>query len=175
MTWARTNLKTWAALSLAVAMAAALLALVMLAEPAQSRPWRGADLSVKKTVNPKVVRVGRTQAFNITVRNRSHHRVRHVVLRDPLPGIVRFVNVRTSRRVPGSCGLTWNRTVVCNLGTLRPGRTVRVRILVRPVFVGRYVNRVFVSPRRPFFGFSAGAPGQGGPTFEDEVAAEAVK
>lgn len=158
MIWAKNNLRVGAALSLAVALAVALLALVVLAEPAQSA--RGADLTVRKSVSPKVVTVGNRQTFAITVKNVGNRRATNVVMRDPLPGIVRFVRASTSRQVPGSCGLRANRTVVCHLGTLRPGKTVRVWIFVRTVKAGTYVNRAFVSYRGARV-FGASSDGQG--------------
>jgi len=35
--------------------------------------------------------------------------------------------------------------VVCDLGALRPGNTVTVKIYVRPVVAGTYTNRAFVN------------------------------
>jgi hypothetical protein len=68
-------------------------------------------------------------------------------MRDPLPDKVRFVRASTSRHDPGSCR-SRNRTVTCDLGNLRVGRSVTVKIFVRPVRSGKYVNRAFVDQTR---------------------------
>ena len=67
-------------------------------------------------------------------------------MRDPLPREVRFLRASTSRAVPGSCGIE-DRVVECRLGKLRADRTVTVKIYVRPVVAGSYVNRAYASFR----------------------------
>ena len=66
-------------------------------------------------------------------------------MEDPLPAKVRLVRASTSRHVPGSCGLEPIRTVVCDLGTLGPGKTVTIWIVVKNVEAGNYTNHVFAS------------------------------
>ncbi len=65
---------------------------------------------------------------------------------DPLPREVRFLRASSSRQVPGSCGIE-DRVVKCRLGALRADKTVTVKIYVRPVVAGSYVNRAYANFR----------------------------
>jgi uncharacterized repeat protein (TIGR01451 family) len=107
---------------------------------------RAADLHITKVVKPKSVPVGRTQTFVINVTNERGSRARGVVVTDRLPRVVNFVRASTSRHVPGSCGKS-GRTVTCNLGALRVGGSVTVKIFVKPTDPGRYKNRANVEHR----------------------------
>jgi len=120
-------------------------AMMALSGPAQAQTAQGVDLNVRKSVSPKLVAVGEMQTFTIKVTNEGNRRAKNVTMSDPLPGKVRFVKASTSRHDPGSCGLEPVRTVVCDLGTLRAGKTVTVWIVVRTVEAGSYTNRAFVS------------------------------
>jgi uncharacterized repeat protein (TIGR01451 family) len=139
------NLRAWATTSVAAALVAALLALIVLAAPAQAQTPQGVDLTVRKSVSPKFVAVGEKQTFTIRVANEGNRRARNVAMSDPLPGVVRFVRASTSRHNPGSCGLEPVRTVVCDLGTLGAGKTVTVWISVTMVEAGSYTNRAFAN------------------------------
>jgi uncharacterized repeat protein (TIGR01451 family) len=145
MTTTRT-VRLWAGVLLAVAIAAAALLAVLGGGAAEARQARGVDLDVDKSVSPRTVLVGERQVFTVRVTNHGSTRARGVRMRDPLPSAVRFIRAETSRHVPGSCGIA-DRVVRCRLGTLRPDRTVTVRIHVRPVVAGSYVNRAFASFR----------------------------
>jgi uncharacterized repeat protein (TIGR01451 family) len=145
MTRAINTLGAWVAMTLTAALAAAILALIVLAGPAQTLTAQGVDLNVRKSVSPKTVAVGEKQTFTIRVSNEANHRARGVTMKDPLPGKVRFIGASTSRHVPGSCGLNSNRTVVCHLGTLQPGKGVTVWIVVKTVEAGSYTKRAYVS------------------------------
>ena len=105
-----------------------------------------ADLKVTKTVKPKFVKVGSQQTFKIVVTNERGATARGVVLTDPLPKQVNFVKAQTSRRVPGSCGKN-GRVVTCDLGDLRRGNSVTVKIFVKPVDPGSYKNTAYVEHR----------------------------
>jgi uncharacterized repeat protein (TIGR01451 family) len=107
---------------------------------------RAADLHITKAVKPKSVPVGRTQTFVIKVTNERGDTARGVKVIDRLPRAVNFVRASTSRRVPGSCGKS-GRTVTCNLGALRVGAEVTVKIFVKPVERGKYRNRAYVEHR----------------------------
>jgi uncharacterized repeat protein (TIGR01451 family) len=109
---------------------------------------RGPDLDVRKTVYPGSVKVCNSPTFTVKVANDGARRAEGVRMTDPLPSKVRFVGARTSRRVPGSCGVE-DRVVACRLGDLRPGRTVTVKIGVRPVAAGAYTNRAFAGHADP--------------------------
>jgi uncharacterized repeat protein (TIGR01451 family) len=106
----------------------------------------GADLAVTKTVKPKVVAVGDNQTFTVKVTNQRGIRAKGVELTDDLPDEVRFVRASTSRHRPGSCDAQAG-TVTCNLGRLGEDKSVTVKIVVRNVEAGRYVNRATVEHR----------------------------
>ena len=136
----------WATVLLAGALVATVV--VFLGAAARAQTAQGVDLAVHKSVQPKSVQVGQAQTFTIRITNEGTTRARAVSMRDPLPSAVRFIRASTSRHVPRSCGLQERRTVVCQLGNLRAGRTVTVRIFVRTVEAGGYTNRAFASYRR---------------------------
>ena len=149
MTGATTQrtVRLWAGVLLAGAIALVATLLVTLGGgAAAAQQARGVNLDVDKSVSPRVVQVGERQVFTVRVTNHGSARARGVRMRDPLPSAVRFIRAETSRHVPGSCGIA-DRVVRCRLGTLRPGRSVTVRIHVRPVVAGSYVNRAFASFR----------------------------
>ena len=130
---------------MAGALAAALL-VVLGGGAAGAQEARSVDLVVKKTVSPKSVQVGERQVFTVKITNEGSTRARGVRMTDPLPREVRFLRASTSREVPGSCGIE-DRVVECRLGALRADRTVTVKIYVRPVVAGSYVNRAYASFR----------------------------
>jgi uncharacterized repeat protein (TIGR01451 family) len=141
----RRTVRAWAGVLIAGALAAALL-VVLGGGAAGAQEAQSVDLAVKKTVSPKSVQVGERQVFTVKITNEGSTRARGVRLTDPLPREVRFLRASTSREVPGSCGVE-DRVVGCRLGALRADRTVTVKIYVRPVVAGSYVNRAYASFR----------------------------
>ena len=141
----RRTIRTWAGVLLAGALAAALL-LALGSGAANAQEARSVDLVVKKTVCPKTVQIGERQVFTVRITNEGSTRARGVRMTDPLPREVRFLRASTSREVPGSCGIE-DRVVECRLGALRADKTVTVKIYVRPVVAGSYVNRAYASFR----------------------------
>jgi uncharacterized repeat protein (TIGR01451 family) len=119
-------------------------AMLILGGAAQARPTVSADLSVTKTVAPKVITVGDNQTFTIKVTNQRRDTARDVVMTDSLPNEVRFIRASTSRDKPGSCSARGG-TVTCDLGNLRVDSTVTVKIFVKNTQAGRYTNRALVS------------------------------
>ena len=140
------TVRLWAGVLLAVAIAAAALLAVLGGDTAGAQEARSVDLDVDKSVSPRTVQVGERQVFTVKITNWGSTRARGVRMRDPLPSAVRFIRAETSREVPGSCSIE-DRVVRCRLGTLRPDRTVTVKIYVRPVVAGSYVNRAYASFR----------------------------
>lgn len=140
------TVRLWAGVLLAGAIAATTLLAVLGGGAAGAQVARGVDLDVDKSVSPRTVQVGERQVFTVRITNEGSARARGVRMRDPLPSAVRFIRAETSRHVPGSCGIA-DRVVRCRLGTLRPNRAVTVRIHVRPVVAGSYINRAFASFR----------------------------
>ncbi len=137
----------WVAALLARALAAAVLVLA-LGGAAGAQTRQAPDLALKKTVYPKAVQVGEQQTFTIRITNEGTRRAEGVRMKDPLPSKVRFIRATTSRQVPGSCGIE-DRVVTCRLGALRVDRTVTVKIYVKPVVAGSYINRAYVSYSSP--------------------------
>lgn len=125
-------------------MACTVVAMMALGGVALAQPTGSADLSVTKTVKPRVVTVGDNQTFVIKITNQRGDTARDVVMTDPLPDKVRFIRASTSRKRPGSCGARAG-TVTCDLGNLRRDQTVTVKIVVKNVEAGRYTNRASVT------------------------------
>lgn len=146
-TTARTGL-LWVAALLAGTLATIATLLMAFGSTAGAQTAQGPDLALKKTVYPKSVQVGELQTFTIRITNEGTARAEGVRMKDPLPSKVRFIRASTSREVPGSCGIE-DRVVKCRLGTLRPDRTVTVKIYVKPVVAGSYTNRAYVSYSSP--------------------------
>jgi uncharacterized repeat protein (TIGR01451 family) len=141
----RRTVRVWAGVLMAGALAVALL-VVLGGGAAGAQEARSVNLVVKKTVSPKSVQVGERQVFTVRVTNEGSTRARGVRMTDPLPREVKFLRASTSREVPGSCGIE-DRVVECRLGALRADKTVTVKIYVRPVVAGSYVNRAYASFR----------------------------
>jgi uncharacterized repeat protein (TIGR01451 family) len=133
----------WAVVALGLALAATLVAALAFGGHAASAAT-ATDLRITKTVKPKIVTVGDNQTFIIRVTNTTSRNATNVKVTDPLPTNVRFIRASTSLHKPGSCGET-NRTVECDLGTLQGGERVTIKIFVKNVKAGDYVNRAFVS------------------------------
>ena len=87
--------------------------------------------------------MGARQTFVIKVINERGATARGVVMKALLPNKVKFVRASTSRHDPGICGKR-DRTVTCNLGTLRVDQLVTVKIFVKPVKKGKYINRAYI-------------------------------
>jgi uncharacterized repeat protein (TIGR01451 family) len=75
-------------------------------------------------------------AFTTTVTNRSSISAPGVVVTDPLPAGVAFVSASSNQ---GSCVFNGS-TVVCNLGTLAPGASDTIRLVLRPLAIGPVTN-----------------------------------
>jgi uncharacterized repeat protein (TIGR01451 family) len=133
----------WAVVALGLALAAAVVVALAFGGRAANAAT-GADLRITKTVQPQTVTVGQNQTFTIIVKNQSSMHAKTVKVTDPLPANVRFIRASTSLHKPGSCGVI-NRTVECELGTLKGGEKVTINIIVKAVMAGPYSNQAFVS------------------------------
>ncbi|MGA9377731.1 MAG: NEW3 domain-containing protein [Phormidium sp.] len=99
------------------------------------------DLEVKVTGPTEPQPVGNNVTFNITVTNTGPVPGTSVVLTNPLPENTTFASATPSQ---GTCELSGSN-VVCNLGTINPGQTANVSVVVTPTTPGTISNSVIVT------------------------------
>jgi uncharacterized repeat protein (TIGR01451 family)/CSLREA domain-containing protein len=99
-----------------------------------------ADLSIAKTAAPTVVTVGQELTYTIVVANGGATEANAVRVTDPLPTSVSLVSAAPSQ---GAC--TPAGAVTCELGTLPPGASATVRIVVKPTAAGPLTNTAAVT------------------------------
>jgi uncharacterized repeat protein (TIGR01451 family) len=99
-----------------------------------------ANLVVTKRVRPGRVRLGGVLRYRIVVVNQGPDPAEDVTVFERIASVQRRLPVRTSS---GTCRKVPPRS--CSLGTLNPGERVVVRVDVRTMHVGRFVNRVAVN------------------------------
>lgn len=83
----------------------------------------GADLSLTATGNPQPVEAGQDVTHRFVVRNDSGEPANHVFFADVLPDGTEYVST--------SCGEPGERSVHCDLGSVQPGETVTVTIVLK--------------------------------------------
>lgn len=86
-----------------------------------------ADLSVAMSA-PAVIAVGRDLTYEVTVRNAGPDEARNVVLLDLIPDGSEFV----SASIDGGAASISGRVVTATLGSLAPGASATLRLVVRP-------------------------------------------
>jgi uncharacterized repeat protein (TIGR01451 family) len=99
-----------------------------------------ADLSIVKTANRKTVVGSGTITYTLRVRNNGPGAASGVRVIDTPSGPVRVRSVRTSA---GRC--TTSAPIRCDLGTLQPGATATIRIVVQPRAAGALRNSASVT------------------------------
>jgi uncharacterized repeat protein (TIGR01451 family) len=139
------GINVWTMAALSFALVAALVAALVFGSHAANAA-KAKDLRIDKKVKPKIVQVGQNQTFIIKVKNKSKSNASNVTVTDPLPSKVKFIRASTSLHRPGSCGIL-SGTVECKLGSLQGGKTVKIKIFVKVVQGGTYINRAFVSQK----------------------------
>jgi uncharacterized repeat protein (TIGR01451 family) len=93
-----------------------------------------ADVSLGMTASPTPAQVGKPLTYTITLKNLSQGSAGAVTMRDALPSSVSFASISTSTNAScttpavGSSGI-----VSCALGTLAPGATTTIRLVVNVV------------------------------------------
>jgi uncharacterized repeat protein (TIGR01451 family) len=98
------------------------------------------DVSIVKTVGPNPT-VGSDLTFTLAVKNNgATNPATGVSVLDPLPSTVTFVSSAAGQ---GSC--TGTSTVSCAIGTLAPGQSTTVTIVVRPTAPGALSNTASVT------------------------------
>lgn len=95
-----------------------------------------ADLLITKTASPTTVFVGEDVTFTITVTNDGPSSATGVIVTDPLPAGLAHVSSTSSQ---GFTSFAPN-TVTANLGTLLPGQSATVTIVVRAEATGVFLN-----------------------------------
>lgn len=98
-------------------------------------PVAHVDVSVTKTDAPDPVTVGGTLVYSIRASNAGPETATNVVVSDSLPGSVALVSISASQ---GAC--SGSTTVACNLGSLAPGASATVTIVVQPRVAGTITN-----------------------------------
>jgi uncharacterized repeat protein (TIGR01451 family) len=106
---------------------------------------RMADVSLSMKATPDPVPPGRRPTFAVTftttLTNRSATPAPGVVITDPLPAGVAFVAAASDQ---GSCVFNGS-AVACNVGTLAPGASATLRLVLRPISIGPVTNTAKVS------------------------------
>jgi hypothetical protein len=100
-----------------------------------------ADLVLRKRPERRVIRLGHTLRYFVTIKNRGPATARNITLVEQvgdrkalLAATPKRYRCSTHRRLPG-----------CLIGTLRAGQTARVTVYVKPRFTGRRPNRAVVN------------------------------
>jgi uncharacterized repeat protein (TIGR01451 family) len=101
-----------------------------------------ADLVLSKRPARRIIRLGETVRYFVTVRNRGRATARNVVVVEQL-GDPKALLSATPKRY--RCQRKLRRYPGCLIGTLRPGQTGRIVVLARPRFTGRRPNRAVVN------------------------------
>src|SRR6476646_11835981 len=135
----RGNLKLlrWPA-ALALVVCAVALAAAPAAVPA---PGDQADLGITKSDKPDPATAGQDLTYKLKVTNNGPAGATNVEATDNLPNLIDFVSVRSSQ---GDC-TQMARRVVCDLGSLSPGATATVTVLIRPRQAGSLSNTATVT------------------------------
>jgi uncharacterized repeat protein (TIGR01451 family) len=103
-----------------------------------------ADLDFHLIGSPSAVNAGQQVTYTATVGNHGPGTASNAGFQDVLPGKVTLVSVTPSQ---GTC--SGNPTFVCSLGSLAPGATATVTIVVATTQPGSIVDRGWVSTSPP--------------------------
>jgi len=88
-----------------------------------------ADLAVTKTDSPDPVIAGKDLTYDIRVSNAGPSTARNLVMEDTLPSGVTFAGYTVSGGT-GTCSMLGSNPLSCDLGSLSPGQSVRVVVVV---------------------------------------------
>jgi uncharacterized repeat protein (TIGR01451 family) len=103
-----------------------------------------ADLDFHLIGSPSSVNTGQQVTYTATIGNHGSGTASNAGFQDVIPGKVTLVSVTPSQ---GSC--SGNPTIVCNLGSLAPGATATVTIVVATTQPGSIIDRGWVSTNPP--------------------------
>jgi uncharacterized repeat protein (TIGR01451 family) len=101
-----------------------------------------ADLVLHKRPARRIIRLGETVRYFVTVHNRGRATARNVTLVEQL-GDPKALLSATPKRY--RCQQKLRLYPGCLIGTLAPGQTARIVVLARPRFAGRRPNRAVVN------------------------------
>ena len=100
------------------------------------------DLAIVQAPSANPASAGKDLAFLLTVTNNGNVDATNVVITDTLPAATAFVWAPTNCTPSGS-------TVTCSMGTVGPGASAQVRIVMRPASAGTASNVAAVSASQP--------------------------
>jgi uncharacterized repeat protein (TIGR01451 family) len=105
-----------------------------------------ADLEISKTVDQPIGNVTVPLTYTISVRNNGPQPAEDVRVLERLPATVRL---ETASSGNGDCGAIQPNVLECTLGTLQPGETGLILIVVTPLEPGSITNSAQVSSVTP--------------------------
>jgi uncharacterized repeat protein (TIGR01451 family) len=103
-----------------------------------------ADLDFHLIGSPSSVTAGQQVTYTATIGNHGSGTASNAGFQDVIPGKVTVVSVTPSQ---GTC--SGNPTIVCNLGSLAPGATATVTIVVATTQPGGIIDRGWISANPP--------------------------
>jgi uncharacterized repeat protein (TIGR01451 family) len=103
------------------------------------------DLAITKSDSPDPVTLGNELTYTLTVTNNGPSTATGVQVADELPAATTFVSVSSGQ---GTCAHAAG-VVTCGLGTMAPGATVTITIVVRPTATGTIINTATVVGNEP--------------------------
>lgn len=93
-----------------------------------------ADVSLGMTASASSAQIGKTLAYTMTITNLSQGSAGAVTVRDALPSTLSFASVSTSTNASCTTPAVGNSgTVSCAVGSLAPGTTVTIKLVVNVV------------------------------------------
>ncbi len=114
----------------------AMMIVVLAAGTAHAETLGSAKLT--NTPDKKIVNAGQQVTFTITEKNISNRPINGVVVNDNLGNLGQLVSAKSSR---GNWSYdSVHRQVRWNVGTLQPGQTAQIKVVVRAQEPGKMVN-----------------------------------
>jgi uncharacterized repeat protein (TIGR01451 family) len=107
--------------------------------PPTPTPAPQIDLAITKADDPDPVSTGGTLTYTIVATNNGPAVAHGVVVSDSLPATVTFVSAASTQ---GTC--SGAAVVTCGIGTLAPGASATITIVVTPTVTGTIVNTAVV-------------------------------
>jgi uncharacterized repeat protein (TIGR01451 family) len=109
-----------------------------------SNARKSIDLSITKVASPRNVSVGQNVTYTEVVTNSGPGTATGVVVSDPLPAKDQFVSVTSTQ---GTC--TGTNPVTCTIGTLAPGASATITLVIKNTSSGGITNTATVVGDQP--------------------------